>query len=71
MYDPYFPVRRNRREEPVPGEWQTDENGKRYRMVGNIVEYAPTIHTTNFGTVYVDDLPEVRAYPEIIFYVQE
>lgn len=57
MFDPYFPVRR---EEPVPGEWQTDENGKRYRMVGGVKEFAPTIHTANFGTVYVDDLPKLN-----------
>lgn len=48
------------REEPIPGEWQTDERGKRYRMVGNIVEYAPTINTAHSGTVYMDDLPEIH-----------
>ena len=55
----------NRRNEPVPSEWKIDECGNRYRMVGNIKEYAPTIHTANFGTVYVDDLPELnRRYQE-------
>ena len=50
----------NRRIPPEPSEWQVDENGKRYRMVGNIVEYAPTIHTAYSGTVYLDNLPEIN-----------
>ena len=31
------------RKEVVPGEWQEDANGKKYRMVGNIKEYETTI----------------------------
>lgn len=43
-----------------PSEWKVDEHGRRYREVGNIIEYAPTIHTAHSGTVYVDDLPEIN-----------
>ena len=50
----------NRRIPPEPSEWQVDENGKRYRMVGSIKEFAPTIQTAHSGTVYVDDLPEIN-----------
>lgn len=28
-------------------EWLTDKNGKRYRKIGNIIEYEPEIMTTN------------------------
>ena len=32
------------RNEPEPGEWQTDpKTGERYRMIGHIKEYEPTI----------------------------
>lgn len=31
------------RPEPEPGEWQTDKYGKRYRKVGNCIEYEPEI----------------------------
>ena len=35
------------KEEPEPGEWKTDENGKRYRECGHgVIEYEPTINTT-------------------------
>lgn len=27
------------RNKPEPGEWEVDENGKRFRRVGNIIEY--------------------------------
>lgn len=27
-----------------PGEWQTDEHGRRYRMIGNTKEYEPEIN---------------------------
>ena len=27
-----------------PGEWQTDEHGKRYRKVGNCIEYEPELN---------------------------
>lgn len=42
-------------EEPVIGEWQTDENGRRFRRVGNSIEYATRITTTR-GTYYEDDV---------------
>ena len=29
---------------PEPGEWQTDKYGKRYRKVGNCIEYEPEIN---------------------------
>ena len=32
------------REKPEQGEWQTDSNGKRYRMVGNYKEYEMEIN---------------------------
>lgn len=59
-YNPYFDGRRKPREEPVPGEWQYDEHGRKFRKVGNCIEYAPTIQTAHAGTVYVDELPEVQ-----------
>lgn len=32
------------RNEPEPGEWQTDpKTGERFRMIGHIKEYEPTI----------------------------
>lgn len=35
------------KEEPEPGEWKTDTNGKRYRECGHgIIEYEPTTYTT-------------------------
>lgn len=45
-------------EEPVPGEWQYDSLGRKYRKIGKgCIEYAPTIQTTA-GTVYLDELEE-------------
>lgn len=32
------------REKPEPGEWQTDEHGRRFRMIGNCKEYEPEIN---------------------------
>ena len=29
---------------PEPGEWQTDEYGRRFRMIGNCKEYEPEIN---------------------------
>lgn len=29
---------------PEPGEWQTDQNGRRYRKLGNCIEYEPEIN---------------------------
>lgn len=45
------------REEIVTGNWQIDETGRRYRMVGNCKEYA-TVITTTHGDVYADELKE-------------
>lgn len=32
------------RQEIEPGEWQTDETGRRFRMIGNCKEYEPEIN---------------------------
>ena len=29
---------------PEPGEWETDKNGRRFRRVGNCIEYEPEIN---------------------------
>lgn len=43
--------------------WMVDSNGKRYRKVGNIIEYEPTIMTTN-GVVSMERVGEtVRTEP--------
>jgi hypothetical protein len=31
-------------QEIVPGDWQTDENGRRFRKVGNVIEYEMEIN---------------------------
>ena len=50
MYYGLFGSRRPR-EEPEPGEWQTDEKGRRFRLVTyrntKIIEYEEVIHTTH------------------------
>ena len=33
-----------RHPELEPGEWQTDETGRRFRMIGNCKEYEPEIN---------------------------
>ena len=33
-----------RHQTPEPGEWQTDEHGRRYRMIGNCKEFEPEIN---------------------------
>lgn len=53
-------MNRYRNISPEPSEWKVDEHGKRYREVGGIIEYAPTIHTAHSGTVYLDDLQEIN-----------
>ena len=45
-----------KRPNPTPGEWQTDKDGRRYRMVGPIKEYMATIQTT-YGVFDVDRAP--------------
>ena len=62
MYNPYFDGRRKQREEPVPGEWEVDQNGRRFRRVGNCIEYAMTINTVGAGEVYADLLPEIQKH---------
>lgn len=62
MYNPYFDGRRKQREEPVPGEWEVDQNGRRFRRVGNCIEYAMTISTVGAGEVYADQLPEIQKH---------
>lgn len=42
-------------EEPVIGEWQIDKDGRKFRKVGNSIEYATRITTTR-GTYYEDDI---------------
>ena len=37
---------------PEPGEWQTDEMGRRYRKVGNCIEYEPTINGVPQSTFF-------------------
>ena len=44
-------------EEPAAPEWQYDKWGKKYRKVGNCIEYAPTI-TVDGVEVYQDELEE-------------
>lgn len=37
-----------RHRQPEPGEWQTDESGRRFRMLGNAIkEYEMTLHTAS------------------------
>ena len=38
------------------GEWEVDERGRRFRRVGNSIEYAPTI-TTTYGEFEVGSVP--------------
>lgn len=44
-----------KRKEIRIGEWEIDRYGRRFRRVGNAIEYAPEIVTTG-GTVRADDL---------------
>ena len=60
VINPYFDTRRKPQEETEVGEWQYDSNGKKFRKVGNVIEYAMTINTANAGTVYADDLPKTN-----------
>lgn len=41
----------------VPGGWEVDEHGRRFRRMGNCIEYAMTVQTMA-GEVYFDDLDE-------------
>lgn len=53
------PVRRQQqKEQPAPSEWQIDSSGKRYRMIGYIKEYAPTVILSDGHEVYQDELTE-------------
>ena len=62
IYNPYFDGRRKAREEPAPGEWEVDKDGRRFRRVGNCIEYAMTISTVGAGEVYADQLPEIQKH---------
>lgn len=44
-----------KRKEIRIGEWEIDRYGRKFRRVGNAIEYAPEIVTTG-GTVRADDL---------------
>lgn len=44
-----------KRKEIRIGEWEIDRYGRKFRRVGNAIEYAPEIMTTG-GTVRADDL---------------
>ena len=46
-------------EDHNPGEWELDEWGKRFRRVGNCIEYATIIETTD-GAFYEDELIEYQ-----------
>ncbi len=46
-----------RRDEPQPGEWQYDEQGRKFRKVGSSIEYAMKIHTSG-GDVYAAELED-------------
>lgn len=44
-YNPYFDGHRQQPEqEPSPDEWQVDRWGKRFRKIGNCIEYEPEIN---------------------------
>lgn len=42
-----------------PGPWETDSQGKRFRMVGDIKEYERLIHTT-MGTFTESEFKSMR-----------
>jgi hypothetical protein len=42
-------------EEAVPGPWQRDSLGRKFRQVGHVIEYAATVQTSH-GVVYQDEL---------------
>ncbi|MBQ3379697.1 MAG: hypothetical protein IJG50_07550 [Clostridia bacterium] len=48
-------------DETKSGEWQTDENGKRYRMIGRIKEYEMTVLTSH-GTVTQSQLEAINRH---------
>ena len=43
-----------------PGSWERDELGRKFRRVGNSIEYAPTI-TTSYGIFPMGEVPEPKA----------
>lgn len=49
-----------KRETPEYGPWEVDSNGKRFRRLGNCIEYEPTISTT-FGDLTQRQLAEMNA----------
>ena len=49
------------RKEITVGDWQVDETGRRYRKVGDCIEYAMQITTTH-GTMYADELQNLNKH---------
>lgn len=50
----------NRQQDNQPGPWERDELGRKFRRVGNSIEYAPTI-TTSYGIFPMGEVPEPKA----------
>lgn len=48
------------RQPTPPGEWETDEYGRRFRYDGRCIEYEPII-TTSHGTVTMKQLASMNA----------
>lgn len=48
------------KKEELPGEWQRDEHGKKYRMIGHVKEYEPTVMIDGIE-VYASELEEFNA----------
>ena len=57
--NPFSSERWQDQEEPAPEEWKVDSEGRRFRKVGNVIEYAMTLKTT-VGEVYKDQLPGLQ-----------
>lgn len=47
------------REPPTVGEWEIDDRGRRYRKIGNSIEYAPLI-TTTMGVLTPETLKRIN-----------
>ena len=53
----------NRQQDNQPGPWERDELGRKFRRVGNTIEYAPTI-TTSYGIFPMGEVPKPREVKE-------
>lgn len=42
------------------GGWEYDSHGKKFRRIGNVVEYACEVTTAGSGTVYLDELQDTN-----------